>query len=727
MKTSSLRHLPRDARDTLLLLAVIAWTLLPHAFHLPWWCIALTAMLLVWRASLALDANRLPSTAVRTGLLALTVALTWWSYGTVIGKDPGVTLLVMLVVIKTLELRARRDALVIFFLGFFLIVTNFFYSQSLPVAAAMLLSVWGLLTALVLANIPAGKPSIRQASAIAARTAAWSLPLMAVMFMLFPRLGPLWGADQSGRATTGLSNTLRMGGIAELVNNDQIAFRIRFDGPAPDASALYFRGPVLSHFDGSEWRRKRPGSVRAAEPEEGAPPEATTPATFAGQALAYELALEPLSLNVVPSLEWTSDLALASNNPAARDTPRLQTDMMWSVERPLSDRAIFKGIARSQLTLGPFRPDATVAEALTIPEASNPRTIEWALALVAADPQLASAGTDALVKRLLKHINTGYTYSMAPGVYGDARGRFAIDEFWLDRREGFCEHFATAMVYILRSLGTPARVVTGYQGADATLQDGWHVVRQLNAHAWVEVWTSARGWTRVDPTAAVAPERVMNGRTLRRNQGFMSQALEAINPSLLPNIRALWETTQLRWNQWVVQYSRGQQFDLLKRLGIDTPRWEHLIYGVIGLLVTTSLAGALWAWWDRRRRDPWERLQSDVRERLRMLGVLAAPHEAPRTMAKRVRDELGAEGWPIAQLLLDLDRERYAISSGATARVQPSRRASDVRANRESTRTPAPPPLQRPNPSWWRAFAKATSAASRRATVSAFSNSMFHR
>jgi hypothetical protein len=227
------RSLPRETRDTLFLLAVIAWTVLPHASHLPEWCIAMTAIVLLWRGRLALVGGALPGRWVLVAVLVVALGLTFLSYRTLLGKEPGVTLAVALMALKTLELRARRDAFVVFFLGFFIILTHFLYSQSLPVAVAMLISVWGLLTALVLAHMPVGQPSLRQASGLAARTALFGAPVMVLLFALFPRVGPLWGVPQDGISTTGLSNTIKMGSVSEVARDDAIAMRLRFEGEPP--------------------------------------------------------------------------------------------------------------------------------------------------------------------------------------------------------------------------------------------------------------------------------------------------------------------------------------------------------------------------------------------------------------------------------------------------------------------------------------------------------------
>ena len=199
-----LAHLPRDTRDTLFQLLVIAWTIAPHLLHLPLWCAVMTTALLAWRARLAITAAKLPSRWLISGLLIVAGALTLWGERTLLGKEAGVTLLVVLMTLKTLELRARRDALVVFFLGFFLVLTHFLYSQSLATGLWLLVAVWGLLTALVLAHMPVGRPPLQRAAGVAARAAVLGVPVMVLLFLLFPRIGPLWGLPQDAVGRTGL-------------------------------------------------------------------------------------------------------------------------------------------------------------------------------------------------------------------------------------------------------------------------------------------------------------------------------------------------------------------------------------------------------------------------------------------------------------------------------------------------------------------------------------------
>jgi len=649
-------RLPREPRDTLFQLGVIGWTMLPHATHLAPWCTTLAALLLVWRATIALTGGALPRRWAVLAVMAIATGLTVLTERTLLGKEAGVTMLVVLLALKTLELRGRRDALVIFFLGFFLVLTQCLYSQSLFVAASMAISTWGLLTAQVLSSMPVGKPSLRRAGAIAARSALLGLPLMAMLFLLFPRIGPLWGLPQDAIGRTGLSGTLRLGGLAEVANDDGIALRVRFQGEPPPSAMLYFRGPVLTHFDGDEWRSTAP----SLDPAPRRRPELR----LAGIARSYELIVEPIRLPLLPLLEVTP--------PPADDaillpgwTALLDTELRWQIDRPVAERLRLSAIAWTRFEHGPQATLANAEPLTRLPAGRSPRAVAWARQL-RSQPHLASADADMLAAELLAHIrNQGFSYTLAPGDYG----REAIDEFWFDRRQGFCEHFAASFTVLMRAMGVPARIVTGYQGAEPMDDDGWQVVRQSNAHAWVEYWLPGRGWRRVDPTAAVAPDRIAASRSLPPVPGLMTGALRQMNPELARQLRRAWELLDNRWNLWVMGYSRSRQFDLLKSLGFESPSWREL---VLALAVTTSavaLAAAAWAWWDRRRVDPWVRLHTRIRALLGRLGVACAAHEGPRALAQRVRRQLGAGAEALAQSLDELDRLRY----GPQARGVPGR------------------------------------------------------
>jgi len=254
----------------------------------------------------------------------------------------------------------------------------------------------------------------------------------------------------------------------------------------------------------------------------------------------------------------------------------------------------------------------------------------------------------------------GYSYTLTPGLYDEDGSGDAIDEFWFDRKAGFCEHFAAAFVVALRALDVPARIVTGYQGAERNPLDGTLIVRQSFAHAWAEYWQAGRGWVRADPTAAIAPERIERSRPLAPPPGFVAAAFEGVAPDLLVQARAVWDAVENGWNQWVLNYSRGTQVDLLERLGFGAPSRQELAMALAAVCSLAALGGALWAARERRRSDPWLRAYARVRAAARDLGVPAGEALPPRTLAAALRARWGEAAAPAAEALLEFDRLRYA-------------------------------------------------------------------
>jgi transglutaminase-like putative cysteine protease len=653
-------RLPREARDTLFLVAVSAWTIAPHLWHRPAWFGLGVAALLVWRVQLTLVHKPLPGRWTVVALLVICASATAWHEGTLLGREAGVSMLVVLMALKTLELRARRDAVVLFFLGFFVVLTHFFTSQGPGSAAAMAVAVWGLMTALVLAHMPAGRPSLHQAGGVALRAAALGAPVMVALFLLFPRIDPLWALPDRSVARTGLSDSLEMGRIAEIAADESIALRLRFDGPAPPPSAMYFRGPVLSWFDGRTWTRD-PG------PDSSATPWALTlPADMepTGMALRYEMTLEPSRLPMLPLLEGTAP-PLDVTPPDALQTVALRSDLQWQVSPPVASVLQVRAQAWSRMRHGTRAGAYALRELVDLPPGFNPRTMAWAAGL-RRQPGLATADARTLAGAVLAHVRSaGFAYTFSPGTYG----RDAVDEFWLDRRAGFCEHFASAFVVVMRALDVPARIVTGYQGADRVPVDGWWVVRQRHAHAWAEIWQPGEGWLRVDPTAAVAPDRIERSLNLTPPRGLIGQAVAQVNPELLQGLRRAWERMDQRWNQWVLGYSKTQQLNLLERLGVQTPDLLDLLRAFLGLVVAAALAAAGWAAWDRRRRSPWQRTQALVARQLMPLGVQCPASEGPGTWAWRVQQTLGPAGDDVADALNELERLRYGPHADPTGRV----------------------------------------------------------
>ena len=643
-----LEALPRDTRDTLFLLLVIGWVILPQVSHMPWWCSALAAGVLVWRGWLAVTARKLPGQWLLFLLLAATLTATWLTHRTLLGRDAGVTLIVVLLTLKTLELRARRDAFVIFFLGFFTMLTNFFFSQSLATAAAMLVALLGLLTALVNAHMPVGKPPLLLAARTAGTMALFGAPVMAVLFMLFPRIGPLWGIPSdamSGR--TGLSANMKVGHIASLAQDESIAMRIRFDGAAPPQQELYFRGPVLSSFDGREWRALQPRMVSRFSQ----PPAAVDGLQVVGEPLRYEVTLEP---NNRP---WVFVLDAAARPPVVPGVETYMTgELQWVSTRPVTDLLRYQAESHTNFRYGPRTPDGVLPEFLALPEGFNPRTLALA-GQMRADPALAARSSAALVNAALQRLRTGgYAYTLEPGTYGE----HTADEFWFDRKEGFCEHIASAFVVLMRAMGVPARIVTGYQGGAPNPVDDFWTIRQSDAHAWAEVWLAGSGWVRVDPTSAVAPRRTGAFERLQAPRGALATAFGAVTPDFAASFRAAWEALNNAWNQRILNYTQSKQLDMLKSLGFKSPNWTDLSYVLIGLVVLGALFAAVWGLWERSQHDPWLRLLARARKRLEQTGVELSPTSPPRQIATVVTSRFGVSAQQLADWLLKLERQRYA-------------------------------------------------------------------
>jgi protein-glutamine gamma-glutamyltransferase len=576
----------------------------------------------------------------------------------VAGAAPAVQVVVLLA-LKTLELRARRDAFVVFFLGFFSMLTHFFYSQSLLTAGAVLIGLWGLLTALVNSHMPAGRPSLWQAARMAGKTALLGAPIMVLLFMLFPRLAPLWGTPgdaMSGRS--GLSDRMSVGTVASLALDDSIAMRIRFQDAPPQQSALYFRGPVLSTFDGREWR----ALSASLAPRQRLPSDLQVN----GTPVRYEVTLEPKHNPWLLVLDATPDAPkLSSTLPGP--PPHMTPELQWLLSEPINDLLRYSAVSYPQFRHGPSgasdAPDLPrirlgLQDFLTLPFNFNPRTLQLAAELRRATPR---ADNSALMNTVLQRLRTGgYTYTLEPGVFGP----HSADEFWFDRKEGFCEHIASSFVILMRALGIPARIVTGYQGGERNALDNFWVVRQSDAHAWAEVWLTDQGWVRVDPTGAVAPGRVGTLQRLQAPRGVLGSAINTLSPGLSLQLRAVWEAVNNTWNQRVLNYTQNQQLDLLRKLGFESPSWEDLGQVLAVCMALAALAGAAWTRWDRRQSDPWLHLLTQAQVRLQRMGIAYSPGTPPRTLAQRlVQDGQDPHRLAIRDWLLRLEALRYAPHS----------------------------------------------------------------
>ncbi|THF65753.1 DUF3488 domain-containing protein [Pseudothauera nasutitermitis] len=624
-------------RTAFCLLAAASVTVLPHAGHLPPWLVALCVLLLGWRGAQLLDRVKgLPRWLVLGVALAAALAIKI-DFGHFFGKDPGVALLAVLLCLKLLEGGSPRDARVAVLLSFFLQLGLFFYDQTMGVAALALAGTLLAVTALFGLHQPrAPLPGLLRG---AATLVLQGLPFMLVLFVFFPRIeGPLWGLPADAHsAVSGLSDTMEPGSISELSLSDAIAFRAAFAGEPPPNALRYWRGPVLTEFDGRTWRAVRTTSTAAPAYQPGGP------------VYAYSLTLEAHNRRWLLALDYPD---------AGLDDLLYADDFQLLAARPVRARARFDLRSRPHTPVGMEESAAVLAAVRRLPAQGNPR----ARALAA---RLAADGADAgtIVSRAFDHFASGnYTYTLTPTLLG----AHSVDEFLFDTLEGFCEHYASAFVFLMRAAGLPARVVTGYQGGQVNPIDDTVVVRQSDAHAWAEVWIDGQGWRRVDPTAAAAPQRIERGLGESIRAGDPRPLLMRPEFSWLREFRHRWEAVSNHWNLWVLGYNEDRQRDLLARLGLETDwRTLTLATGAAAGLLMLALLG--WAFHQRRSADPLDQAWQAFCRRAARHGLPRHAWEGPLDFATRLADRFPAHAGELRRIASDYARMRYRAADGPAA------------------------------------------------------------
>jgi transglutaminase-like putative cysteine protease len=595
---------------------------------------AIGAAMLAWRGWAAWKNERLPRRSLLAALVLTGMIGVYFTHRTILGRDAGVTLLVLFLSLKLMETRTYRDGVVVIFLCYFLALTNFFYSQTIATAGLMLVTVLLLTAALVSLNAP--RRPIRESAQLAGLLCAQAVPVMVCLFFLFPRVqGPLWGlpAEAFG-GVTGLSDSMSPGGINLLAQSDSIAFRVKFADEAPERKSLYWRGPVFTHFDGRTWRAGDPSiaSLPQFEP--------------VGTPISYTVTLEP------HDREWLFALELPARvPPEAVATAEFQL----LARKPVRSRLRYEmsSFPRYRAT-GGATPEE-LAAARVLPEGFNPR----AVALGKSWRREGREEERILARALEWFQRGGLQYTLAPPLLG----RDSADEFLFDAKRGFCEHFSSAFAVLMRAAGVPARIVTGYQGGELNPVDGHTIVRQSDAHAWVEVWLPHEGWVRVDPTAAAIPARIESGLAAAVPLDESSLPFFA-RPgySWLRALRFNWDALANYWNQWVVNYNGERQRDLLSRLGMPSPSWEKMamtLFWLVGLLVAVF---SLWMLRRSERADPiakaWARFCAELARR----GTARHPSEGPHAFAERAAQEQPHAAAGVAEISRLYTRVRYGPS-----------------------------------------------------------------
>lgn len=600
---------PRARRSLLWISAALAGGLALHIDRVPLWVGVAALLLLLWRLAAERAPVPLPGRLVRA-LLALGLALAVLArFHTLNGLSAGTSLLILVSALKLLETQQQRDRLVVVGAGLFLLLAACLDRQGLERVPLYAGETWLCCAALAAVATPglAGGAAFR----LAARTLLFALPLALLLFVFFPRLpGSFWALPRGEEALTGLSDTMSPGNIAKLTTSYDIAFRAKFSGPLPAPEERYWRGPVLHDFDGATWTRGS-WSWHAAHA-----------LGFTGPAYRYQVILEPSRHRYWFAL----DTPAQSPDPGVTLTP----DYELLAARPVDEPTQYEAVSYTRTSAGAPLSDGERRENTLLPR-GNPRSVSFAREL------RARSGSDAdFVGAVLGFLRRGgFVYSLEP----ERLGVDQIDDFLFGTRTGFCGHYASAFVVLMRAARVPARVVTGYLGGERNSIGGYLTVRQSDAHAWAEIWLDGKGWTRVDPTAVVEPERLRRG-LIDLMPDAMSAQTRLLRAS--PWLRALmerWDVATAWWDNRVVRFNYSIQLDVLERLGVRDADARKLGWAfVVALLGWLSvIAWQMGRSARPRRPDPLARAYLRLCRKLARTGLPRAPHEGPIAYSSALR------------------------------------------------------------------------------------------
>jgi protein-glutamine gamma-glutamyltransferase len=616
--------------------ACLALALVAHITTLPLWVPVVLITCGLVRLGLARSGRAAPSRWVVLTLAALAITLLFVRFHTFNGLAAGTALLALMAGLKLLETQTRRDIYIITLIIYFVSLSALLEGESFWLLAYLIGVCW-LTTATLLRLTSSGPaPGWRQSLRYGGRVLAQALPLALVFWLLFPRFaGPLWQIpSDTSTAESGLGDSMSPGDINRLALSDEVAFRVRFSTAAPPAQERYWRGPVLHDFDGHTWRRTN------------SPPTSTPPLQPDGAAYQYTVMMEPNQHNWIFTLDWpvhwdlahaglTSDYTLVQPYPLSRPIDVVATSYSRVQGDSLSENM------RRRDTRPPIR---------------NPRTLQLA-------EELRSAHADSMdyVRAVLTMFRQQpFYYTLTPPKLAED----SVDEFLFDTKRGFCGHYASAFAALMRAAGIPARVVTGYQGGTFNPYSDYWILRQSDAHAWDEVWIEGRGWVRVDPTSAIAPERVEHGLSDAANADEPLASRWQRNTPWFSGVRLRLDAVREIWRERILDFDQDSQHKLLEVLRIPEPDGQKLVM----VLAAAMILVLCWLTWQVRREldprssDATTRAYARLCLKLAAAGLPRMPYEGAEAFAARVAAQRPDLASSVTALCLHYSSLRYATS-----------------------------------------------------------------
>jgi transglutaminase-like putative cysteine protease len=634
------------------LLGSLPWTLaalfvsiVPHVPFLPFWITGAFLFCAGWRYLVERRRRALPAAWMRAALALGCFLGVFATYSSISGVGPGSALLTIMAALKLLETRRRRDQFVLLFLSIFLVMSSLLREQYIWSVPYMFASVFVIMTAWL--RMAAGaSQTARQSFATGARMLAYAAPLALVMWVFFPRIAtPFWAVPiDTSRAASGLSDTMSPGDISSLSLSDSVAFRVSFGGPIPEPRDRYWRGLVLTRFNGRTWTGREPSISRFArdqiEPR--------------GGRVDYEITLEPTRQQWLFALDVPTEWSLGR---AAFMGPQQQL----ARTTPIDQRIAYSVTSYTDYRVGRDLSSLYRTWYSALPDGSNPRTSGLAREMHAA------AGSDRdFVNAVLNMLHEeAFYYTLEPPPLGSN----PVDRFLFETRRGFCEHYASAFSVLMRSVGIPTRIVLGYQGGEVNPLGGHLIVRQSDAHAWTEVWLDDAGWVRVDPTAAVAPERVEIGASDAAFDGIGETWGFSAPSRLAHQVTMAWDALNAKWNEWVLGYGPATQKSFMQWLGMQEPTWRKMMLTLIALVVGLVMLISLLLMF-RYQPPPKDEAARLYARFVRKTGMQPRTGETARLFARRVSDA-GAIPAGVVQTVTEAYMDaRYGGLEGARERLQ---------------------------------------------------------
>ncbi|OUS12120.1 hypothetical protein A9Q89_06915 [Gammaproteobacteria bacterium 53_120_T64] len=643
-------QIPRDGLFWLLISVLISIAL--HFDHLPPWVALAGIVAALWQIQLYRERWRQPGRLLKWSLAGACGAGLLLHYGRMTGLEPMVALLFSGYILKLLEIHHRRDALVLLYLSYLIIILQSLFSTTIGASLLVLMALLPVTAALVAMHGSTDNSRPATALRTALSMTLQAMPLMLVMFIVMPRIGSLWAVPQQNSATTGVSDSMSPGDMTQLGRSGAVAFRVEFDGPIPAQHKLYWRGLVFSSFDGRRWEQQASKAYQDGQflqwPNQ---PLAAWDKMIVrrGQALSYRVTLEathspwlfalstPVSRS--SSVALSRDFRLVNNEPVVS---KLQYPVTSWLEHQLEPSSL---------------PDWRHNIELALPAGYNPKTRAIAKQWREETPDIA-----ALIDRLLGLFNREFIYTLRP----PALGKHTVDEFLWGTKKGFCEFYASSFVFFMRAAGVPARVVVGYQGGERHPSENYLLVHQYDAHAWAEVWIEGQGWLRVDPTAAVAPQRIeiSFADLFAEREGFLSASpfsLEHLRDiDWLNKLRLKLDAMDYAWSKWVLGYENIQNDFLLGLLGGITPQRIALLLLFAGGIALLPVFIMLYLSREKSTRDQLDRLFLQYCTRLEDIGLARKPGEGPRDFAERIYQRAPSLTVPVDTLTQLYESARYS-------------------------------------------------------------------